>query len=266
VPGDDDEADDDEVAAAGHREGVRVCRGAVDDVPGAIRGGRRGVWRTFVIRATADNPAVDIEAAGRVLEHLAGGADYVVETGLPYGCAVEGIRLDVMRQADKLAVDARPRTRDALDPEARPAAFCAVAPQATALARPDLRFTMTAGRPGRPASRVARSPRRRQHGGVARHHRRRRSPRPAGWCRVIAVTRLDGTPMIVNTDQIAWIEYIPDTVISLMNGEKLIVRETPELIVERVREFRRSINGYVARPTRGVPLTVIDAQSGGGDQ
>ena len=83
---------------------------------------------------------------------------------------------------------------------------------------------------------------------------------------MIAVTRLDGTPMIVNTDQIAWIEYIPDTVISLMNGEKLIVRETPELIVERVREFRRSINGYVARPPRGVPLTVIDAQTGGGDQ
>ena len=83
---------------------------------------------------------------------------------------------------------------------------------------------------------------------------------------MIAVTRLDGTPMIVNTDQIAWIEYIPDTVISLMNGEKLIVRETPELIVERVREFRRSINGYGARPTRGVPLSVIDAQSGGGDQ
>lgn len=83
---------------------------------------------------------------------------------------------------------------------------------------------------------------------------------------MIAVTRLDGTPMVVNTDQIAWIEYIPDTVISLMNGEKLIVRETPELIVERVREFRRSINGIVARPTRGVPLSVIDAQGGSGDQ
>ena len=83
---------------------------------------------------------------------------------------------------------------------------------------------------------------------------------------MIAVTRLDGTPMVVNTDQIAWIEHIPDTVVSLMNGEKLIVRETPEVIVERVREFRRSISGVVARPTRGVPLTVVDAHAGGGDQ
>ena len=62
-----------------------------------------------------------------------------------------------------------------------------------------------------------------------------------GGPRMIPVTRLDGTPMIVNTDQIAWVEYIPDTVISLMNGEKLIVRETPEIIVERIREFRRAI-------------------------
>ena len=58
---------------------------------------------------------------------------------------------------------------------------------------------------------------------------------------MIAVTRLDGTPLVVNTDQIAWVEFIPDTVIALMNGEKLLVRETPQTIVDRVREFRRSL-------------------------
>lgn len=81
---------------------------------------------------------------------------------------------------------------------------------------------------------------------------------------MIAVTRLDGTPMVVNTDQIAWIEHIPDTVVSLMNGEKLIVRESPELIVERVREFRRSISGLVSRPTRGAPLAFVEQQEGEG--
>jgi flagellar protein FlbD len=60
---------------------------------------------------------------------------------------------------------------------------------------------------------------------------------------MIAVTRLDGTPMVVNSDQIAWIEYNPDTVISLMNGEKLIVRESPEAIVDRVKAFRRDVFG-----------------------
>ena len=83
---------------------------------------------------------------------------------------------------------------------------------------------------------------------------------------MIPVTRLDGTPMIVNTDQIAWIEYIPDTVISLMNGEKLIVRETPEVIVERVRDFRRAILGGVpARPPAASrpSLAVVDSQASG---
>jgi flagellar protein FlbD len=83
---------------------------------------------------------------------------------------------------------------------------------------------------------------------------------------MIPVTRLDGTPMIVNTDQIAWVEYIPDTVISLMNGEKLIVRESPEVIVDRVREFRRAAFGAPPRPhvqSSRAPLAVVDTSASG---
>jgi flagellar protein FlbD len=58
---------------------------------------------------------------------------------------------------------------------------------------------------------------------------------------MIAVTRLDGSTMIVNDDQIAWIDTHPDTVISMMNGEKLLVRETPDALVERCRQFRRTV-------------------------
>lgn len=58
---------------------------------------------------------------------------------------------------------------------------------------------------------------------------------------MIAVTRLDGSEMVVNCDQIAWIEYNPDTVIALSNGEKLIVQESPDVLVERVKEFKRAI-------------------------
>lgn len=82
---------------------------------------------------------------------------------------------------------------------------------------------------------------------------------------MISVTRLDGTPMIVNTDQIAWVEYIPDTVISLMNGEKLIVRESPEVIVERVKDFRRALvppgprrSAAVVRPAG---MTIVDGSA-----
>jgi flagellar protein FlbD len=58
---------------------------------------------------------------------------------------------------------------------------------------------------------------------------------------MIQVTRLDGSVMVVNVDQILWIEVMPDTVISLMNGEKLLVRESPELLIERAKEFKRSV-------------------------
>jgi len=64
---------------------------------------------------------------------------------------------------------------------------------------------------------------------------------------MIQVTRLDGAVMVVNVDQIAWIEGMPDTVISLMNGEKLLVREAPELLVARAKEFKRSLAMPVVR-------------------
>jgi flagellar protein FlbD len=82
---------------------------------------------------------------------------------------------------------------------------------------------------------------------------------------MIPVTRLDGTPMVVNIDQITWVEYIPDTVISLTNGEKLIVRESPETIVDRVKDFRRAVHGFASRRTAGPrpPLSVVDTPASG---
>ena len=49
------------------------------------------------------------------------------------------------------------------------------------------------------------------------------------------------TVLIVNDDQIAWIDTHPDTMISMMNGDKLLVRETPDELVERSRQFRRTL-------------------------
>lgn len=75
---------------------------------------------------------------------------------------------------------------------------------------------------------------------------------------MIPVTRLDGTPVIVNSDQIAWVEFNPDTVISLTSGEKLIVCESPEAIVDLVRQFKRTISEFPARLGRPA-LSLVDA-------
>lgn len=67
---------------------------------------------------------------------------------------------------------------------------------------------------------------------------------------MIRVTRLDGTPMLVNVDQITWVEFTPDTVISLANGEKLLVRDAADDIVHRTHEFKRALLGAAPRDRR----------------
>jgi uncharacterized protein YlzI (FlbEa/FlbD family) len=48
-------------------------------------------------------------------------------------------------------------------------------------------------------------------------------------------------PFHLNPDQILTIEATPDTVVSLESAAKFVVIETPEEIVERIREWRASI-------------------------
>ena len=58
---------------------------------------------------------------------------------------------------------------------------------------------------------------------------------------MIQLTRLNNARLAVNCDLIKYVEEAPDTVLTLLNGEKLVVRETTEQVIERVRDFRRSI-------------------------
>lgn len=58
---------------------------------------------------------------------------------------------------------------------------------------------------------------------------------------MIALTRLNNHPLVVNADLIKLVEQAPDTVITLVTGEKLVVRESTEDVVRRVIEFRRQL-------------------------
>jgi flagellar protein FlbD len=58
---------------------------------------------------------------------------------------------------------------------------------------------------------------------------------------MIQLTRLNGLPLVINSDLIKLIENAPDTVISLVNGEKIVVRETREQILDRIVQFRRRV-------------------------
>jgi flagellar protein FlbD len=64
--------------------------------------------------------------------------------------------------------------------------------------------------------------------------------RPLGVS-MIQLTRLNNSSLIVNSDLIKFIEQSPDTVITLLNSEKIIVRESAEQVLERIVEFRRAV-------------------------
>jgi len=58
---------------------------------------------------------------------------------------------------------------------------------------------------------------------------------------MIEVTRINHLPLVLNSDLIEHIESTPDTIISLINGQKLVVLESVQEVVRRVIDFRRSI-------------------------
>lgn len=64
---------------------------------------------------------------------------------------------------------------------------------------------------------------------------------------MIELTRLNGNPMVVNSDLIKTAEASPDTMLTLINGEKLIVREDCGEVVERVLAYRARLLASVAR-------------------
>jgi uncharacterized protein YlzI (FlbEa/FlbD family) len=58
---------------------------------------------------------------------------------------------------------------------------------------------------------------------------------------MIQLTRLNHHPLVVNSDLIKFVEQAPDTVITLMNGDKIVVCESAQDVLERVVQFRRSV-------------------------
>ncbi len=61
---------------------------------------------------------------------------------------------------------------------------------------------------------------------------------------MIKLTRLNGTPFVVNADVIRTIEARPDTTIVLMNGESFIVKEKLDEVVARAIEYGRMVRMF----------------------
>lgn len=65
---------------------------------------------------------------------------------------------------------------------------------------------------------------------------------------MIQVTRLNKTPLVLNSDWIEVIEANPDTVITLTNGKKYIVSESIDEIIRRVIEYKQKSGFHPRMP------------------
>jgi len=55
---------------------------------------------------------------------------------------------------------------------------------------------------------------------------------------LIELTRLNGRALVVNCDLIKYVEAAPDTMLTLVTGEKIVVRESCADVVARASAYR----------------------------
>ncbi len=58
---------------------------------------------------------------------------------------------------------------------------------------------------------------------------------------MVTLTKIDGSRISVNPDMIKFVEETPDTVITMFTGEKMLVREPQEFIIQKIMLLRRKI-------------------------
>jgi spore coat polysaccharide biosynthesis protein SpsF len=124
--------------------GVAVYRGSDTDVLARMAEAAEAFDLDPVVRATGDNPAVDIEAPGRTLAALrAAKADYACEDGLPYGAGVEAVTRQALLRAAREATLPDDREHVTTWVKRRSDLWNLVFPPAPApLRRPEVRVTV----------------------------------------------------------------------------------------------------------------------------
>jgi flagellar protein FlbD len=58
---------------------------------------------------------------------------------------------------------------------------------------------------------------------------------------MIELTRLNGSPLVINCDLIKYAEASPDTVLTLVTGEKLVVLEPCTEVSQRILDYRATV-------------------------
>jgi len=70
---------------------------------------------------------------------------------------------------------------------------------------------------------------------------------------MIKVKRLNGNELVINADLIEFVEALPDTIISLVTGKKIMIRESADEVIQKVAEFKRLSSG-VFTPKKAIHM------------
>ena len=63
---------------------------------------------------------------------------------------------------------------------------------------------------------------------------------------MIKLTGLNNRVLYLNPDLFEKLEVTPDTVITLSNGKKYVVKESPDEVIELIIQFRRKYMYYIS--------------------
>jgi flagellar protein FlbD len=72
---------------------------------------------------------------------------------------------------------------------------------------------------------------------------------------MIELTRLSGISLVVNSDFIQYVESAPDTTLTLIHGEKVVVRETIAEVIGLTTAYRARVIGEASRYNLDLPVT-----------
>ncbi len=78
---------------------------------------------------------------------------------------------------------------------------------------------------------------------------------------MIELTRLNGSPMVVNSDLIKYVESSPDTTLTLLHGEKIVVAEPCAEVVRRITAYRTKLLADAMKQATSEDLGAVAAAS-----
>ena len=77
------------------------------------------------------------------------------------------------------------------------------------------------------------------------------APQPCKFHTMIYLTRLNGNRFVLNAEIIREVEATPDTIVTLSTGQKIMVAESVDEVVQEVLEYKRAIALGGSKPAGG---------------